>query len=256
MRRFFYNKQESQAQKTIISGSDANHIRNVLRLKPGDTIGLFDGTGLEFEAEIIAFSAGKVEVSIIQVPSSCTESPVEIAVAQAFLKEKKMDSLVRPLTELGITSWIPFFSERSVAKPETKRLAARKERWEKIAKEALKQCRRGHLIQIRLPVSFAEVLCMGRPYDLKIVFWENETAPVRSACYSPGTAPEKIFVMIGPEGGFTQQEIEFAIDAGFTIASLGPRVLRAETATIAGCSLLQYLFGDMGQKNLDNKTAF
>ncbi len=244
--RYFFVKQSAITDTTaMITGSDARHISTVLRMKPGETIGLFDGKGFEFEARIISISPGSVEVSINRRFPSTAESPVQIILAQAFLKERKMDALVRQLTELGITRWIPFFARRSVARPDKKQLLARTKRWKKIAKEALKQCRRGRIPEIFETVSYEDVLDLGQSCDLKIVFWEGELKPIHANLPKPDQKFKKIFAILGPEGGFSTQEIERARDQGFVTAALGPRILKAETATIAACVLLQYIYGDM-----------
>jgi len=248
MRYFFIKPSDLAGSKAVVKGSDAHHIKNVLRLKPGDEIGLFDGTGLNYETRIVTLLPKSVEVSVIRSFPSTTESNVQITVAQALLKDRKMDSLVRQLTELGITRWIPFIAKRSVPRPDKKRLVTRTERWNKIAKEALKQCKRCCSPEIGATVSFEKVLNLGKDSELKIVFWEEESKPVNKELpVSNVKPPEKIFILLGPEGGFTLKEVESAKENGFITASLGPRILRAETATIAACTLLQYLFGDMGK---------
>ena len=245
MRRFFIERAKPNGAILSIAGSDARHIQKVLRLKEGDTIGLFDGKGSEYAARIVGFSSDNVNVSVLREFPSTTESPVQITVAQGFLKEKKMDTLIRQLTELGITRWIPFFAERSVPRPDKARLRARVVRWKKIAQEALKQCGRGWVTEIVAPCSFEEILNLRETGDLKIVFWENEQTPLEALVHDGGPAIHEVFVMIGPEGGLSHHEIEQARMQGFVSAALGPRILRAETATIAACSLIQYLFGDM-----------
>lgn len=249
MKRFFIKQSGTAGTISVITGTDARHIKKVLRLKQGDIITLFDGTGNEYEARIISLSAGSVNVSIIRTFPSTTESPVKIIVAQAFLKQRKMDKLVRQLTELGITKWAPFISERSVARPDNKRLAERTNRWKKISKEALKQCNRGRIMEIGPIVSFEDILDISRKSSLKIAFWENESKPINLALSQCGRPFNNIFIMIGPEGGFTSHEIEKAKACGFITATLGPRILRAETAAIAASVLIQYLFGDIGIKN-------
>ena len=247
MRYFFIEKSEHENSILSIAGPDARHIKTVLRMKPGDNIGLFDGNGFEYEAKIMDLSPGRVQVSIISRLPSTAESPLKIIVAQAFLKEKKMDGLVRQLSELGIVKWIPFIAERSVPRPDKKQLLARMKRWEKISKEALKQCRRGCIMELGETVSFEEMLNLGQFCDLKVAFWENELQPVHANLPGSGEQIDTVFALIGPEGGFTQKEIEKAGDRGFITVGLGPRILRAETATVAACVLLQYLFGDMSQ---------
>lgn len=245
MRYFFIEQPKSTGSTFVITGSDARHIKTVLRLKPGDKIGFFDGKGFEYEAEIVDLSAGRVKVSVIRRFSSGGESPVQITVAQGFLKEKKMDGLVRQLSELGIIKWIPFIAERSVPRPDKKQLSVRTKRWEKISKEAIKQCKRGCIMEIGGTVSFEEILNLSQIADFKIAFWEDELQSLNAKLPRPDLKINKIYVLLGPEGGFTKQEIENARDRGFVTASLGPRILRAETATVAACVLLQHLFGDM-----------
>jgi len=247
MRYFYIEQSELSGTTAVISGSDARHIKTVLRLKPGDKIGLFDGKGFEYRAEILALSPERIKVSITNRSPSTAESPVQIVVAQAFLKEKKMDGLVRQLSELGITKWIPFFAKRSVSRPDKKQISARTQRWEKIAKEALKQCKRGRIMEIGETLPFEEMLDLGKSCDLKIIFWESEFKSVNNQFPKPSRQIDTIFAVLGPEGGFTSQEIESARDRGFVTATLGPRILRAETATITASVLLQYIFGDMGQ---------
>ena len=253
MRRFFIHPKELSNSTPALADDEAKHIKNVLRLKPGDNIRLFDGSGREYDAEIITLSDSSVEVSILHRIASIDNPSVEITFAQAFLKARKMDLLLRQLTELGISKWIPFIAKRSVPKPNTKHLFTRAERWEKIVIEALKQSNRVRFTEIGETVSFENILGLAPEHDLKIVFWENESKPLNGSLSSYTGPCRKILAMMGPEGGFTLEEIEDAKAAGFVTATLGPRTLRAETASIAACALLQYLFGDMG-KNVLTKT--
>ena len=195
--------------------------------------------------------AQKVEVKIQRRVQAASGAGVQIILAQSFLKEKKMDDMVRKLCELGIAGWIPFFSQRAIPKPDQKRLDGRTQRWKRIATEALKQCRRVDMPQIYEAFTFKEVLDFSRTCDLKIVFWENETTvPSRGMGSKSEESLNKIIVMVGPEGGFSVQEIEMARHNGFVVAGLGPRILRAETAAIAAAALIQYIFGDMGGRDL------
>jgi 16S rRNA (uracil1498-N3)-methyltransferase len=247
MRRFFIEPGAVDTPPISIKGSEARHIKNVLRLIPGDTIRLFDGTGVEYDAVISDLSTGRVELSITGEVTAAAEPPIELTIAQGYLKEKKMDSLIRPLCELGMTRWMPFTSQRSVPQPDKFRLVARMQRWEKIARESLKQCRRSVLPQISTPVSYEGVLACGRSYDLKIIFWEQEDRALDHAALTGRSDPvNRILMVLGPEGGFADQEVEKARKLGFEVSGLGPRTLRAETATIAACSLMQYIFGDLG----------
>jgi 16S rRNA (uracil1498-N3)-methyltransferase len=247
MRHFYVDPATLTKPLVTLKGSEAHHIKNVLRLKPGDRIRLIDGTGNEYEAAIRTLAAEKVEIEIrneFQAPETAVP---RILVAQAFLKEKKMDDLVRKLSELGIAGWIPFFSQRSVPRPDKDRLVGRTHRWKRIAAEAAKQCRRRDMLRIYDALSFKEMLQFSQSCELKIVFWENETISLNGAPGLKGQGSlKKIMLVLGPEGGFTEQEIEMVRQDGFAMAGLGPRILRAETATVAACTLIQFLYGDMG----------
>lgn len=258
MRRFFVETFNLTGSTAHISGLDARHIKTVLRLKPGDEIELFDGTGVVYSARITSFLPKQVKVDLLGKYPLTTESPVHITVAQAYLKDSKMDILIRQLTELGIVAWIPFISERSVPKPDNKRLEGRRQRWQKIAQESLKQCRRGHVPQIGQMETFRAVLETAQTSDLKIIFWESENRPLHSLVVppQPDRIVRSIFLILGPEGGFAIQEVQRAVACGFQSISLGPRILKAETATVTACALIQYLFGDLGQKHLDKEKGF
>ena len=246
--RLFYIDPSATSEPTVtIEGSEAHHIKTVLRLKPGDHIKLFDGTGYEYEAVISKLDADKADVEIKHKYRSKAGKGPRIVVAQAFLKEKKMDDLVRKLSELGIAAWIPFFSQRSIPRPDKDRLTNRTRRWKRIATESIKQCHRKTILEIAEALTFNEVLEFSQSFDLKIVFWENETSLLdRDVGSNTESRLNSIIVMLGPEGGFTEQEIEMARQSGFVTAGLGPRILRAETATLAASTLVQYLFGDIG----------
>ena len=252
MRYFYVGAKALQQPIVVIEGSEVRHIKDVLRLKPGDQIRVFDGAGFEYESRILRFASGRVEIEIGRKFMGTKESPVQISVAQALLKEKKMDRLVRHLCELGMTRWMPFISERSVPRPDQKRSADRAERRSKIVKESCKQCQRSKLPQIIKTSTFKEVLNYGRTCDLNVVFYEKESTTLKELMASdPPANPRNILIILGPEGGFSEQEIDDARAADCVVAGLGPRILRAETATIAACTLVQFLFGDMGQKYLD-----
>lgn len=245
MKRFFIQQDEATKDSPVIEGADARHISTVFRLKPGDYILLVDGSGMEYEAEIISLSKNRVNISIIKKYFPATESSVRITVGQGYLKDKKMDMLVRHLTEIGITGWLPVVSEFSVPKPDPKKIASRHGRWELIAKEAVKQCRRTRVPEILAPMTFQEAVETSGHMDLKIIYYENETISLARTARTLHKKPLTIFVLLGPEGGFSYKEIELAISNGFIVASLGPRILRAETASISACTLIQHQFGDM-----------
>jgi 16S rRNA (uracil1498-N3)-methyltransferase len=246
MRRFYIPSHSLSGDSPAITGDDAVHIRNVLRLKPGDLIELIDGTGLECEARIVRMSAGKVDVSILHRRLSESQSALRLIIAQAVLKDNKPDVIIRQITEMGIHEWLPFAAHRSVPVLNSQRIRTRKDRWEKIAIEALKQCRRSSLLKISDLMSFDAMLAYGQNCNIKLIFWEDES-PSRpfELPDTPDSSVQSVMAIIGPEGGFTPDEIAAARACGFTTVSLGPRILKADTATLVVSTLLQYGFGDM-----------
>ena len=247
MRRFSLHKTPVVGSEELITGQDARHIALVLRLKPGDDILLLTGDGQEYSARIRSVNTDGVRVDVLSVHSSRTDPVVELTVALGFLKEKKMDELVRQLTELGMHRFQPFFARRTVSRPDEGRMTTRVARWEKIARESLKQCRRGSVPEIRPSVSFDEVLSLTAQDDVKIVFWEQEASlSIPDADDPVRKKPLRITILLGPEGGLTEEEVQAARSNGFSVCSLGPRILRAETAVVAACALIQFVYGDMG----------
>lgn len=245
MRRFFLEKQSDINEKILIKGSDAKHIQNVLRYKIDDLLGFFDSDGFEYTGRILSLAKEGIEIEISTKELSKRESPVEIIMAQSFLKDKKMDTILRHLTELGITGFLPFFSERSVPSPDKKRLKKREERWKKIAIESVKQCERGKVPVIHKTINFNELMEFSKNCDHKIIFWENQ----QGKFVSNDQNPSKILLVVGPEGGFTDKEIQTAEQFGFIKATLGPRILKAETAAISAATIIQYFFGDLSYKS-------
>jgi 16S rRNA (uracil1498-N3)-methyltransferase len=252
MRRFYIPQTQTDVsgRTALITGSDANHIRIVLRMRSGDPVYLFDGSGFDYRAEIIDLSPNRIEVIIREKFQSKTESPIDIILAQALLKDRKLDDIIRQVTELGVKTVIPFVAHRSVSRLDAEKRDARRNRWEKIAKEALKQCGRSRIPDIRTVASFDAMLSEAESADVKILFWENETVPIiRTQACIQSPSPRTIAVVMGPEGGFTEEEVTQARFHGYRTSGMGPRILKADTATISACALLQYLFGDMGQIN-------
>ena len=246
LRRFFIEKTLMHEPQVVIQGKDANHIRNVLRMKPGDRICLFDPQGNEYTARITTLSPTEIAVEITHSTTAETDDDqVAIHMAQAFLKDKKMDTLVRQLTEIGVHTWHPFFARRSVPAPKPDRLKHRVERWNKITIESQKQCLRNIPLTIAPPCTYGEMIARGNHADLKLIFYEACSVPIRNIIEAQTTPPRSVFIVIGPEGGFTPEEIDDARQNGFHVLSLGPRILKAETAAFAASVMVQHIFGDI-----------
>jgi len=243
MQKFIIQKIEALPFKTSITGQDAKHIFKVLRKKTGDQMSITDGKGRDYNAVISMAMPDIIKIDIIEKLDSITESFINITLCSGMLKDKKMDFIIKHVTQLGIQKWIPFFCERSIPRPNIKRIKNRKKRWESIAKESLKQCNRSCIPQISEPLSFKTFMEQSENHDLKIAFHETSNQKIKTV--EKSISPKKIIILIGPEGGFSQKEILLAKEKGFLSHALGPRILRAETASIAACTLIQHIFGDM-----------
>jgi 16S rRNA (uracil1498-N3)-methyltransferase len=238
MRRFFYDPSiQDTDEQVLITGPEAHHIRNVLRMQAGDSAELFDGRGAVVSGEITRISSKE---AVFQVLSRTDESDsgVSLILAQAVLKGKKMDLLIQKATELGVHTFIPVIT-RYCENPG--RAGQQLERWQRIMLEACKQCRRPVPLRICPPTALKELPLPAGGHH-KIMPWENETATPFSALELDNGQP--VLVLIGPEGGFHPAEVTYAEEVGFRTISLGPRILRAETAALAAVVLTQQATGN------------
>ncbi|MBI9075736.1 MAG: 16S rRNA (uracil(1498)-N(3))-methyltransferase [Desulfatibacillum sp.] len=245
IRRFYIKADQISGDKAMITGQDARHARKVLRLGVGDPVILVDNSGYEYSGIIQRIASKDMEVELGERKKGLTESPLKIDLAQAMIKTSKMDKMLKAVTEVGIHGWYPFYAARSV--PKAKDPEERQARWVKIAAEAIKQCERVRLPEIAPPGDFAGLLARCADYDLGIVFWEKSRVPFAHIIQSSTNPPPgSVLVVIGPEGGIEDGEMAQLEQAGMIHAGLGPRILRAETAALVACTLVQAVLGDLG----------
>ncbi|OGQ97884.1 MAG: hypothetical protein A2521_03175 [Deltaproteobacteria bacterium RIFOXYD12_FULL_57_12] len=249
MRRFFIDHTQISKNTALLIGPEARHITTVLRLKPGQPIQLFDGSGTCYEARISSICRDRVEAEILRTAIKTTESGPCLYLGQALAKGKKMDFIVQKATELGVASILPFACRYSIpGHAADERQELRQQRWARIAREACKQCGRPVPPLCRPPVDF-EVLLAATvaqdDLDLKLLFWEDDACVPLSRLTIEPAAIRAAMILIGPEGGFSRDEAEAAIAAGFTTVSLGRRILRTETAALVAVAILQYLLGNL-----------
>lgn len=245
MSRFYVPQPRIEKGMLKIEGDEVKHIRKVLRLKAGDEIIVFDGLGKEFEGAIVEEGLSSVVIKIQNIFSSKRDSPLEVTLAQSLLKGEKMDYLIQKATELGVKEIIPFFSSRSVPLLEKSKKLKRHHRWERIAIEASKQCGRGVVPKIESLQDYSDMLQTASPDTLRLILWEKEGIKLKEILERL-KEKKKIFFIIGPEGGFSQLEVDEAKKTGFIPVTLGRRILRAETASLCFLSILQYEKGDIG----------
>ena len=245
MARFYVPQPHVENGVLRVEGPEARHIRNVLRLKTGDPVTIFDGSAKEYDGSIVELGSSFVLVRVKKTSSPQRDSPLEITLAQSLLKGEKMDYVIQKATELGIKRMVPFFSSRSVPLLEKPKRLERQRRWERIAVEASKQCGRATLPEIKSLLDYDEMLCLAPEDALRFILWEREGVTLKHVLKRP-PEKEKVFFIVGPEGGLSEQEVEESKRAGFVAVSLGKRIVRAETASLCLLSILQYEWGDIG----------
>lgn len=248
-RRFLVEDLEIKNNFCVITGREAHHISRVLRMGRGDGLVLLDGKGGRFIAEIQSVSHEGIKVQIKR-PLNPAEPPAfEITLCQAVIKSVPMDYLIQKTSELGVTRIFPFFSSRSVVHLKADRQQKKRRRWKEIAQNAAKQCNRDVPAKIGPPASFEQQLASFRKAPgLKVILWENETSQDLKRLLQnrdPEYDLEGFTGMVGPEGGFTPDEVSNAEQAGFMPASMGHRILRAETAALVLVAIVQYELGDL-----------
>ncbi|MDH3975692.1 MAG: 16S rRNA (uracil(1498)-N(3))-methyltransferase [Deltaproteobacteria bacterium] len=231
-----------------LTGEESKYVARVLRLKEEDRVILSSLDSLEYHCIIKAIEKKSVLLTVDSVDEPNRESPLEIILCQALPKSKKMDLIVQKATELGVKGFIPFVSSRAISRPDSREGREKIKRWEKLALEAARQCGRTFIPPIDEVISIDELFIKLSQIDdkdvLKIIPWESEDKQGLKELSEKSF--KKAFLLIGPEGGFSPEEVEKAKNAGFIPLTLGNRLLRTETAGFAVISMMQYIWGDMG----------
>jgi len=219
---------------------DATHyLRYVLRLPKGAKVSLFDGSGREYLAEVTESRPTRMELKILSASRPQVESPLRVTLAQALLKGNAFDRVLTDATELGVHALVPILSARTVPQSQSREAEAKLRRWEKILEAAAAQCGRVLVPRIEYPVALAEFLAR-KIEGLKLALWES--GPIAAGL--PEAASAEVTLLVGPEGGWAEAEVQAAQAHGFRLWSLGPRILRADTAGPAALAVLQHRFGD------------
>jgi 16S rRNA (uracil1498-N3)-methyltransferase len=247
-RRFYAPPENFNQQRVALSPDESKHLRDVLRLKAGDEIFVFDGEGREFSCEITEAGRGS-EPAILRanhkVEPARAESPLSLTLAIALLKGEKFDLVVQKATELGVSRIVPVMTVRANVKLKTADdIAKRVSRWRRLALEAAKQSGRAFVPVVELPQPFSFVIEREtNAEETRLFFSERDGARLSAALKNQ--TPLFLTAFVGPEGGWDDEELSLAQKADWQIITLGGRVLRAETAGIVVAALLQHLFGDL-----------
>jgi 16S rRNA (uracil1498-N3)-methyltransferase len=246
MTRFFVPTAQIRDGLVYLEGGDHHHLQTVLRRTVGDEVLILNGKGEEWTARIVAVTAHTTIAKLSGSSGRRTEPRLRLNLVQSLPKADKFEWIIQKNTELGASSFQPIISERSLIKLDTTAKAKKQERWQKIIKEAAEQSGRGIVPQLAPVLEWRE-FCKQFPAGLVLLPWEGEQhrslKMVLEALLEP---PEQMSLIIGPEGGFAQTEVAMLQELGAVPITLGPRILRTETAGLVAVSALLYHFGELG----------
>lgn len=223
-----------------LPAEEAKHAAKVLRLKPGDEVCAMDGAGRRWRAEM----AGEGRVRLLE-ELSANECAARITVYEGLPKADKLDFIAQKLTELGAARLVPVKMERCVVKLDGKDGAKRRERLQKIAREAAKQCRRGLPMDVSEPMDWRAALTAMAAHDALLIPWEDARGTRLKDAFAELPAAKDIGIVIGPEGGMSPDEVDAMLQIGGRTVTLGPRILRTETAAVVSAALAMQLWGDL-----------
>jgi 16S rRNA (uracil1498-N3)-methyltransferase len=245
MSRLFVDASRLADEIVVVAGEDHRYLTRVLRLVIGDAVTLFDGIGVEAEARIIRIGPRALELKVEERRPAATANRPDVTLIQSLTKGDKLDMVVQKATELGVARIIPATSARSVPRLEAMRALGRRARWQKIAREAARQSGRADVPEIEPVTALGTALVSASKEALKVMLWEGARQHgLKSAM--PADRPPCVVIAVGPEGGFSDEEVQAAREAGFAPVGLGPRILRTETAALVTLSILGYVLGDLG----------
>lgn len=247
MHRFFVTKESINELELHITGDDVQHISKVLRLRVDEKILVNDSTGLEYLCSITEINKKDVVCTIIETLENKTEAPIRITLFQGLPKSQKMDLIVQKCVELGVVDFWPVVTERVIVKTEDRDISGKIERWNRISEEAAKQSSRGLIPLVHNPITINKAIEMIKAMDLGIIPYENEKNTTLKTILKHDSNIKTVGILIGPEGGFEDTEVKLCLDNNILPVTLGPRILRTETAGFITAAIVQYELGDVGE---------
>lgn len=241
MHHFFVSPEQIGEKKIVITGSDVNHMKNVLRMSPGEQITVSSGENREYRCEILSLEAGRAEAGILWVQETDTELASKLYLFQGLPKSDKMELIIQKAVELGAYEIIPVATRRAVVKLDKKKEESKRKRWQGISESAAKQSKRNLIPAVAPVMGFREAVEYAADMEVKLIPYELAEGMEATRKLISGIQPgQSVAVFIGPEGGFAPEEIEFAVKGGFRPITLGKRILRTETAGLTMLSILMY----------------
>lgn len=241
MYHFFVNQDQIGPETVTVTGPDVNHIKNVLRMKPGEEVLISNGVDRDYLCKLETIAADCVTAAIVSVTEGGTELPVKFYLFQGLPKSDKMELIIQKAVELGVYQVIPVETRRTVVKLDAKKEDAKVRRWNAVSESAAKQSKRLIIPEVTGVMSFREALQYAGGFDKNIIPFEHAEGMADTKAYFAGIRPGmSCGIFIGPEGGFEDDEIAMASEAGVKPVTLGKRILRTETAGLAVLSVLMF----------------
>ncbi|MBN2181947.1 MAG: 16S rRNA (uracil(1498)-N(3))-methyltransferase [Sedimentisphaerales bacterium] len=244
MHRFFVLAAALRGKQFILEGSQARQISEVLRMKPGDNIIVLDNTGLEYTLRLVDVERQKVTGEIINKAKSGAEPETKITLFQSLLTRDKFEWVLQKCTEVGVCSFVPVVTQRSIVRRTVDITPEKLSRRQNIITEAAEQSGRGVIPTLENPVNFSDVFSALDDFDCVLLASTDSDAPRLREVIKPDKAPKKVALLIGPEGGFSDEEIAEACGRGAVAFSLGKRILRTETAAVVASALILHELND------------
>ena len=238
---WFFTEEEIKSDIYLIEGENADHMLKSLRMKPGEELTLVTPSCEQLECVFKAASGRAAEVEVKSRKKCENEPATDVTLYQALPKGDKMEYIIQKCVELGVSRIVPVISARCVSRPDEKALRKKQARWQKIARQAAQQSRRGIIPEVSKAVSFKQAVNLSSANEKNIIFYELGGDSVSSIL---AEAPKSVGIFIGSEGGFEESEVELVTQSGGVRATLGKRILRAETAPLAALSIIMYQTGN------------
>ncbi len=265
MHRFFLSPPSIQSGSISFPPDLAHQIASVLRLHPGESVMVLDGRGHEYEVELTLVERGQASGRVLSQRATASEPPIRLTLYLALSRREKFEWMLQKCTEVGASAFVPVITSRTLVQDE-RDPAKKLERWERILREAAEQSHRGRIPELHPPLRFEAALQAAARHPLRLIPWEGEqSVTLRQALRSyphplregPGVGPGQEIgtaaVFIGPEGGFSEDEILLARQSGFQPITLGPRILRMETAAVVAAALLIYEIENSQQRTVNSQ---
>jgi 16S rRNA (uracil1498-N3)-methyltransferase len=246
MHRFFIDPQQIAGPRVRFDDDQAHQMRRVLRLRPGDRVLALDGRGRQYEVVLEEVTNARVAGKVTATAEAAGEPDARLTLFQSLLRREKFEWVLQKGTEIGVAHFAPVITRRSLVRDAEDVTPEKLERWRRIIKEAAEQSGRGRLPQLHAPVTFEDALRELIDYAKVVLLWERAESGGMSAALAGLPPAPTVALFIGPEGGYDEHEVAQARAAGAAVASLGPRILRTETAAIVAATLALHFLGEMG----------